>query len=131
MHARNRRLFAMLLLLFACGPISPLGPSSSETDATLETQKAEVVFQPQSAAGETIPIGTTRVARQGDKIDVKPQGEALLKFADLLVVDIFHDSEVQLKYAGVDPSAPLLIQFLLNNGSVFNTITPQARAAQR
>lgn len=124
----------MLILLAACGPRRtppPITvPPPAETAARAEARRAQV--ETLDRAGRRSPLAPLqeRNLAVGEGVDVDETGSAVLKFADLLLVEVLRDGELQVRQFVQDDSSAL-IDFGLATGVVVGDFNPQQEINRR
>lgn len=133
---RCNRMGYTVLWLFLLGAAVSLTACAQSTssqptpDAVLQSEVTDVFYLPGGSAQTPVPQGTQQNAQEGDGVNVSTLGRALLSFRDYLQVEIYRDSTLMIE-GQVDPNAPAVAQLRLQNGTTFNTASPQALAGRR
>jgi hypothetical protein len=124
----------MLVLLAACGarntPPPITVPPPQETAARAEARRARV--ETLDRAGQRSPLAPLqeRNLAVGEGVDVDETGSAVLKFADLLLLEVLRDGELQVRQFVQDESSAL-IDFGLATGVVVGDFNPQQEINRR
>ncbi len=98
-------LLAVAWLLAACGPeVAPPPPAapatSSEVEAEAHSDTVWVVHQDQSR--DTLPSTEQTMLSVREGVDVDQLGRAVLRFADLLFVEVLRQGQLQVRELSID-----------------------------
>jgi hypothetical protein len=135
----------VLLLLSACNLIEGFGvtptaeeerrtptPVTGEVEGQVEAEaNRDGVFVLDAEAGrQTLSSPNQTFLGTGDGIDVDASGRAILRFADLLVVEVLRDGGLVLQQLAVEEQSAF-ITVLQNGGTLINDFNPEAEIERR
>lgn len=120
-------LIVGLIVVAGCGTTAQPDPVAQ---TALTAKKSQVKHQPQGQNEQEVPQDSTRPLSKGDAINVDTQGRALLRFADALLVDVFHDTQLSIK-GQVDPAASVLEMYILQGGATLTEVDLDRIAQKR
>ncbi len=116
------------------GGITPAPPttqaSESDADVRLSADRDDVTaFQPDGTGQRLLAPGELFLGL-GSRVDVSEAGRAILRFADLLTVEVLRDGELQIQELDIaDQDA--IVSVLLNGGALLNDFDPQEEIERR
>jgi len=122
------RIILLVLLastVAACRCVATPAPGAA---ASLSAERTRVQCRHPGEAGEDVPVGDSEPVTTGDQINTDQTGLGILTFADFLRVEIFRQTELQVK-AAPDPNAPPIVKLYLALGTTLQQL--QRRAEQR
>ena len=134
-HSRQRTFWLMLCLPFVLS--SCLGecsaPAAPQWHVELQSELAQVQYQPPGRQPETLHQAESRTLDVGDGVGVNKNGRALLDFPCLLVY-LYRDTNVdQLEVANAEvkeSGPPLLCGYLLVEGTTLNATKAEQEAGR-
>lgn len=97
----RERLYVMGILLLLGWVSAACGPAGGSPQVSTESTR-DGVFAIQDGARESLPAPGEAVLAQGDGIDVDATGRALVRFEDLLTVELLRDGELTLQELSAD-----------------------------
>ncbi|MBU0492929.1 MAG: DNRLRE domain-containing protein [Chloroflexi bacterium] len=118
-------LVVLVALLTQCCPCWPT-PLSGE----LTAKQKRVDWTPSGQSKREVGLGEYVNVGAGDNINVDAGGVALLRFPDLLSVEIYRDSDLTVRQVPVQDQSPLVILYL-ELGSIFASSQTDATARLR
>ncbi|MFQ5856957.1 MAG: CARDB domain-containing protein [Anaerolineae bacterium] len=139
---RRKSLVCLLVLalwtLAACGGPGPVGeptaePSTAEPPSSaVETESSRDGVFTVAADGQrqSLPSPRQTFLRVGEGVDVDADGRAILRFADLLTVEVLRDSELVLQELSADEQSAF-VTVLQNGGALINDFNPQQEINRR
>jgi len=107
-------VIALCALLGQCCPCC----APSLVSARLTATSAQVTLTPSGKSSQTVAVGAYENIGEGDSIGVDASGRALLEFPDLLKVEIYRDSTLQVRDASYVGTLPL-VDLYLTLGAIF------------
>lgn len=122
-----------LLVLNACSPTPPLPPipERSSMPDTIETESnRDGVFTVRAGLREALPAPRQAFLGVGEGVDVDARGRAILRFADLLTVEVLRDGGLVLQELSADEQSAI-ITVLQNGGALINDFNPREEIARR
>jgi hypothetical protein len=123
----------ILLGLNACG-VTPSHTSTPERSSMSDTVEAESnrndVFVVRAGRRETLPSPRQTLLNTGDGVDVNAQGRAILRFADLLTVELLRNGGLVLQELSADEQSAI-ITVLQNGGTLINDFNPGEEITRR
>lgn len=140
MNCHNRLiypLFVVLWMLAACGPGAGGGPTPAPDTAEppaggVETESSRDGVFTIGADGQrrTLPSPRQTFLEVGEGVDVDADGRAILRFADLLTVEVLRDGELRLQEISADEQSAF-VTVLQNGGALINDFNPQQEINRR
>jgi hypothetical protein len=130
---------ALVLILSACGPLAIRPTNTVETGPTESVTENRVEVEASRDGVFTLPAGGERRAllspeqtllTTGDGVDVDQQGRAILRFADLLTVQVLRDGELTLQTLATDEQSAVII-VLQNGGTLLNDFNAEKEIDRR
>lgn len=125
-------LFGALMLLTACARSTPppITVPPAATTARAEARRAQVETLDRNGRRSPLAPLQERNLAVGEGVDVDETGSAVLKFADLLLVEVLRDGELQVRQF-VQDDGSALIDFGLATGVVVGDFNPQQEINRR
>ena len=125
----GKRIAIICLVLLALAAVYVVTrPPKPEGAADLLAERYLVQCRHPGEAAKEVPVGQHEPVDTGDKINVDQTGLGILTFANLLRVEVFRKTELQVK-AAPDPNAPLIVKLYLALGTTRQEL--QKRAGKR
>ena len=115
------------LLLAACGPqVTPTSPSSNRFAGGIETEASRdnVRILRLGGAEQALPAPRQLQLQVEEGVDVDQQGRAILRFADLLTVEVLRDGDLTIIELADDQSG-IFIEVNQTSGALLNDFDPQ------
>jgi hypothetical protein len=145
-------LVPVLVILIACGlginpePTSPPPPTEAPTaqptsavtpeveTGAANTVEAEAdrdtVFTVRQGSRQALPAAQQSFLEVGDGVDVDETGRAILRFGDLLTVELLRDGNLVLQELAADEGSAF-VSVLQNGGILLNDFNPQQEINRR
>ena len=129
-------LAAIVILLAACGPTptpvpGPTPPSSSGGEIKVEAESSrDQVSVRKEGEEKSLPAPRQAYLGTGDGVTVDEAGRAVLRFADLLAVELMRHGGITLKDISLEEFGPG-IAVTQASGAAFYDFNPQAEIDQR
>ncbi len=122
-----------LLMANACSPTSSL-PSTPERPSMPGAVEVESnrdgVFTMRASLREALPAPRQAFLGVNEGVDVDARGRAILRFADLLTVEVLRDGGLVLQELSADEQSAI-ITVLQNGGALINDFNPGEEIAKR
>ena len=127
-------LAAIVILLAACGPTptpGPTPPSSSGGEIKVEAESSrDQVSIRKEGEEKSLPAPRQAYLGTGDGVTVDEAGRAVLRFADLLAVELMRHGDITLTDISLEEFGPG-IAVAQASGAAFYDFNPQAEIDQR
>ena len=125
----QKLISVILFLISTVVLLSDCTPPPSRT-ADLYPRATRVYYQRAGSPPQELSTPQRQALGTNDAVTVDDWGEARLRFADYLVVEIYRDSDLRIEGLA-DPEAPPAYRLRLEGGSINGTLNPQQLADRR